>query len=93
MPPNISWTPPTHPLNAIPIPQEALTLSWKVNECKPLAAGRRMSASAGGRMSRTRSGSSGVPRLLTLPAPSAQPLDMLTSLQQVGGDREFILEQ
>jgi len=36
LPPNTPYTPPTQPLNAPPIPQEALTLSRKVDECRPL---------------------------------------------------------
>ena len=39
IPPNTPYTPPTQPLNAPPVPQEALTLSRKVDECKPLPAG------------------------------------------------------
>ena len=51
-------TPPEQPLNAPPIPQKALTLSWNVNECKPLHGGggaqqavrvERVSAAARGR--------------------------------------------
>ena len=34
--PDIPQTPPEQPLNAPPIPQKALTLSRKVDECKPL---------------------------------------------------------
>jgi len=36
MPPGTSYTPPKCPLNAPPIPHKALTLSRKVDECKPL---------------------------------------------------------
>jgi len=39
IPPNTSYTPPNHPLNAPPIPQKALELSRKVNECRPLRRG------------------------------------------------------
>jgi len=39
IPPNTSWTPPRQPLNAPPMPQQALTLSRKVDECKPLVQG------------------------------------------------------
>ena len=38
-PPNTSQTPSKQPLNAPPIPQKALSLSRKVDECKPLAVG------------------------------------------------------
>jgi hypothetical protein len=38
-PPKTFQTPPKHPLNAPPIPQKALKLSRKVDECKPLVAG------------------------------------------------------
>ena len=36
MPPNTSYKPPKQPLNAPPIAQKALTLSRKVDKCKPL---------------------------------------------------------
>ena len=39
LPPNTPYTPPKHSLNAPSISQKALTLSRKVNECKPLAWG------------------------------------------------------
>jgi len=37
--PDTRETPPKQPLNAPPIPHKALTLSRKVDECKPLTAG------------------------------------------------------
>jgi hypothetical protein len=38
--PDTSQTSPRQPLSAPPIPQRALTLSRKVDECKPLGGGR-----------------------------------------------------
>ena len=39
IPPDTHRTPPKQPLNATPRPQKELTLSLKVNECKPLPVG------------------------------------------------------
>ena len=36
IPRNAPYAPPKRPLNAPPIPQKALTLNRKVDECKPL---------------------------------------------------------
>ena len=40
-PPDTSYTLTKQPLNTPPIPQKVLTLSQKVDECKPLVHGRR----------------------------------------------------
>jgi len=39
IPPRTPYTPPKQPLNVPPIPQKALTLRRKVDECKPLHGG------------------------------------------------------
>jgi hypothetical protein len=39
IPPDTSQSPPKRPLNAPRIPHQALTLSRKVDKCKPLARG------------------------------------------------------
>ena len=63
LPPDTSYTPPKQPLDSPPIPQKAITLSRKVDECKPLDGGVPAvagAAGAAGAVGRTSAGGRGL---------------------------------